>query len=298
MTAPLDNNEFREDISKIEQKRQILEKIVDITRAIESMQESLNAVLVMGVPSQDLPKDALNLYSALSGSMRNLPVAKIKQYYANLETLIKKQLSMIMGAAGSDFSSADNIEFITLSSDNEEEDPLEMLDSFKRTAQTAVSLRVLLRKRGVQTPGSTIPVEPEVIKQHLSHLETQESQQREKIKGKIEEMQEEIGHMIANPAYPEPMKQMLREVVENLDQDLTQLQKGAPVERLSFVADAEDILSVEEEVVQEEAVEVEEIVIDAVPAEPAPRPASFSQAAARWLNSPWDVGWDEARKEK
>ena len=112
-------------------------------------------------------------------------------------------------------------------------------------------------------------------------------------------MQEEIGHMIANPAYPEPMKQMLREVVENLDQDLTQLEKGAPVERLSFVADAEDIISVEEAaVVQEEALEVEEIVIDAVPAEPAPRPASFSQAAARWLNSPWDVGWDEARKEK
>jgi hypothetical protein len=299
MTPSIDTKEFREDISKIEQKRQMLEKIVDITRAIESMQESLNAVLVLGVSSQQLPKDALNLYTALSASLRNLPVTKIQQYYANLETLIKRQLGSIMGAAGSDFYAADDIEIITLSSEEEEEDPLAMLDAFKRTAQTAVSLRVLLKKRGVQTAGSALPIEPEAIKQQLSHLETQETHQRGRIKGKIEEMQADLGQMIANPSYPEPMKQMLKEVVANLEQDLVQLARGAPVERLSFLADADDIVAVQaESMLETEVIEVEEILIDTVPAESATRTAGFSRAAARWLNSPWDVSWDEARKEK
>ncbi|MCU7830192.1 MAG: hypothetical protein KZQ85_14105 [Candidatus Thiodiazotropha sp. (ex Myrtea sp. 'scaly one' KF741663)] len=291
MTTSIDNAELKNDVSIIEQKRQILEKVVDITRAIESMQESLNAVLVLGVASKDLPEDALSLYSSLSGSLRNLPVNKVKEYYSNLEILVKKQLNKILGYSGVDFSESDDVEFITLSSDSDEEDPLELLGSFKRTAQTAVSLRVLLRKRGVQTPGSAIPVTPEVIKQHLSHLDEQENTQRGKIKTKIEEMKQEIGRMIDNPAYPDAMKSMLKDVVDNLDKDLVQLARGASIERLSFVADAEEIVSVDDQ-----ALEVEEIVIDSVAA--TPEPVGFSQTAARWLNSPWDVGWDDIQKER
>ncbi|MCU7808400.1 MAG: hypothetical protein KZQ73_11110, partial [Candidatus Thiodiazotropha sp. (ex Semelilucina semeliformis)] len=226
MTTSIDNAELKNDVSIIEQKRQILEKVVDITRAIESMQESLNAVLVLGVESKDLPEDALSLYSSLSGSLRNLPVNKVKEYYSNLEILVKKQLNKILGYSGVDFSESDDVEFITLSSDSDEEDPLELLGSFKRTAQTAVSLRVLLRKRGVQTPGSAIPVTPEVIKQHLSHLDEQENTQRGRIKTKIEEMKQEIGRMIDNPVYPDAMKSMLKDVVDNLDKDLVQLASG------------------------------------------------------------------------
>ena len=158
MTTASDANQaLKQDVAGLEQKRQILEQIGDSTRAIESMQESLNAVLVMGVASKDLPEDALKLYSALSGSMRNLPVNKIKEYYGNLEILVKKQLNRVLNYSGVDFEDDDQVEFITLSSESDEQSPVELLEAFKRTAQTAVSLRVLLRKRGVQTPGSALP---------------------------------------------------------------------------------------------------------------------------------------------
>ena len=285
------DDELKNDISRIEQKRQLLERVVDITRAIENMQASLNAVLVLGVASKDLPADALNLYSSLSDSLRNLPVKQIERYYDNLEILIKKQLNRVLEYAGLDFPEDDGVEFITLSSTRDEFDPLELLDAFKRTAQTAVSLRVLLRKRGVTTPGAAIPVSPQVIRQHLVRLEEQEQIQRTRIKHKIVEMQQDVRRMIDNPAYPAGMKAMLREVVGNLQQDLDQLARGAPLDRLSFVAEMQDIVPAEVQ-----SVEIEEITIEA-PAPASAEASGFSGKAMRWLNSPWEVGWDDLQEE-
>lgn len=294
MTTAVDANQaLKQDVAGLEQKRQLLEQIVDITRAIESLQESLNAVLVMGVASKDLPEEALSLYSSLSGSMRNLPINRIREYYVNLELIVKKQLNTILNHSGIDFSTDSEVEFVTLSSESDAESPVEMLNAFKRTAQTAVSLRVLLRKRGVPTPGSALPATTEVLKQHLNHLERQEQVQRQRVENKIGEMKDDITRMLDNPAYPEPMKAMLREVAGNLDQDLQLLARGAAIDRLSFVAETDAILADDSE-----AMVVEEITIGDVPApaEAAPR-QGFSETAVRWLNSPWDVSWDDVKRK-
>ncbi|MES9981698.1 MAG: hypothetical protein ABW107_23550, partial [Candidatus Thiodiazotropha sp. 6PLUC5] len=95
LNDPLTDN-MQNDIAKLEDKRRILQQIVEITNAIEGMQESLSSVLVLGVPSKDLPESALNLFSSLSESLRNLPVKQIQVYFNNLETLIKSQLEKIL----------------------------------------------------------------------------------------------------------------------------------------------------------------------------------------------------------
>ncbi|MCU7932418.1 MAG: hypothetical protein KZQ90_16575 [Candidatus Thiodiazotropha sp. (ex Codakia rugifera)] len=286
-----DNETMQADISALESKRLILQQIVDITKAMESMQESLNAVLVLGVASKDMPEDALNLYSSLSDSLRNLPVNKIKLYFNNLESIIKSQLEKILHYSGLDYSSNDDIEFISLSSDEGGDNPLDLLDEFKRTAQTAVSLRVLLRKRGVATPGSPIPVSPAIIKQQLSHLEDQEQQQRGKVREKIQEMKSDVETMLDNPSYPDGMKQILKGVIANLEQDTKLLASGASLCRLSFVAESEEIINVED--VQPD---IEVVEIGSVAEENLDR--SFSDAASRWLNSPWDVSWSDVASEK
>ena len=281
------NQSMQNDIAKLEGKRKILQQIVEITNALESMQESLNAVLVLGIASKDLPEDALNLYSSLSDSLRNLPIKQVQLYYSNLETLIKSQLDKILRYSGLDYSKDENIEFISLSSDDEEAtaSPLNMLDEFKRTAQTAVSMRVLLRKRGVATPGATIPVSPEVIKKQLVDLDNQETQQRKQAEEKIDEMKADVQGMLDNPDYPDGMKEILKGVVSNLEQDKKLLMAGASLSKLSFVAEAEEIVDVED-------VEVEETIEITAVAEPA-EGSGFSERASRWLNSPWDFSWKD-----
>jgi len=283
-----DNSEFKQDISAIEEKRQVLERIVDITQTIESMQKSLNSALMLGLSSKEMPEDAYTLYSALSDSIRNLPVIKIKEYLANMETIIKSQLEKILGFSGVEFDSDDTVESVYLAGDGVDENPLNLLEDFKRTAQTAVSLKVLLKNRGVQTDGSDLPVPRDTIHKQLKHLDAQEKQQRTKAKEKIGEMREDLDKMIDNPSYPAEMKEMLKAVQGNLDQDLKHIDAGVSLGKLSFVAEAAEVTAIEEVTVETEKKEKTAI--------PEPQDVGFSTAASRWLNTPWDTSWDDVRK--
>lgn len=282
--------ELQADISAIDEKRNYLKQIIDITKALECMQESLNAVLILGVSSKELPREAVNLFSALSDNMRNLPVKKIKQYQENLEKIIKAQLKKIMGFSGVDLESDEAAEVIFLSSDASEPSPLELLEEFKKTAQTAVSLRVLLKNRGVSTPGTTIPVAKEEIHKHLKHLDNQEKQQREKIKTKVREMQADMDRMIDNPNYPDAMKQTFLNVKNNLEHDLKHIESGGNLQELSFVAETTEIIDSDFALPEEAAGEQS-------PPESRKKQSGFLDTTDRWLNSSWDTSWDQAKKE-
>ena len=288
MTGPQIEKEFREDISNIEKKRVILEEIVSITSAIEEMQDSLNSVLILGMPSTDFPKETLNLYNALSGNLQHLPVTKIKEYLQNLEIVINKQLKQILQLSDMDFASDEAVEILIISSDESENSVLEMLSDFKRTSQTAVSLRVLLKKRGVTTSGATLSVPMDVISNQLQHLEQEEKQQRNKIRLQIVEMKSDIDAMINNPDYPDSMKDMLMQTSNSLKNDLSCLDAGKKLDSLSFVSDAQELNDLE----------YEEIVIEA-PAndEQKNEKNNLYELTHKWLNTSWDVSWQDLKKE-
>ncbi|MCB1759628.1 MAG: hypothetical protein KDI68_07570 [Gammaproteobacteria bacterium] len=277
--------EIQEDITAIETKRQVLEQIVSITQSIENMHTGLESILVLGAPSQEMPEEALELYNSISSNLRNLPVNTIREYLRNLESLIRVQIKSILRYADLDLEEEDSVEILTLSSNGSGKSPLEELEEFKRTAQTAVSLKVLLRRRGVASGGCQFPVPREMISAHVSSLEQQEQRQRARIRGKVEEMKAEIAAMIDNPAYPDGLKSILRGVQDDLGEDLDRIDKGLKLSSLSFVTDAGELSAIDENLL-----------------EPAPQPVevreppSFTESANLWLNTSWDVSWKDVRK--
>ena len=290
MSTLLHESALQEDVSAIEEKRLVLEQIVYIAKAIEHMQDSLESVLILGISSKEMPKEALNIYSTLNDNLRNLPVNKIKEYLQNLEIIIKNQLEKILHYSGMDFTSDEAIEILYLSSDSSEENPRELLEAFKRTAQTAVSLRVLLKKRGIVTPGSTLPVPQDVIIKQMEQLDVQEEKQRTKIKTRIMEMKDDIDKMINNRSYPDGMKELLIGVRCNLDNDLNNIESGRQLNCLSFVVDAEEITSYIESSTDEEKPTAQH-------AEDKKK-MGFASAASRWLNSPLDVTWKDIKESE
>ncbi|MES9851832.1 MAG: hypothetical protein ABW170_08380 [Candidatus Thiodiazotropha sp. L084R] len=124
-----------------------------------------------------------------------------------------------------------------------------------------------------------------MIKNQLGELDKQEKQQRDKAGQKIDEMKADVESMLANPVYPDEMKEILKGVISNLDKDKQLLTSGASLNKLSFVTESEEIVGVDEVAVEES------IEITAVP-EPS-NSDGFSDRASRWLNSPWDVSWKD-----
>lgn len=283
----MQDTDYQQDIAAIEGKRRVLEQIVEITRAIENMQKSLNSALMLGLSSKEMPEEAYQLYRSLSDSIRNLSINKIRDYLANMELIIKSQLQRILGYSGIECTDSATVESIFMAGDGVEENPLDLLEEFKRTAQTAVSLKVLLKQRGVATEGLVLPVPQQAIRQQLRHLEAQEQQQRVRARDRITEMKQDIDGMLQNPAYPEAMKVMLKDVQRNLDRDLKRIDSGGSLDGLSFIADAGDVTALEVS---------EEIVVEAPPADAETDARGFSQMASRWLNTPWDTSWDDVKK--
>ena len=298
MIPTFDDPDLKNDIQCLEEKREVLQQIIEIAKAIENMQESLDSVLVLGLPSRDMPASAMATFDSISESLKSLPVNKLTEYLNNLERLVKSQLNRVLGYAGVDFERDEGIEFLTISDGENGQSPVDLLEDFSRTAQTTVSLRVLLRKRGVPTPGAEIEVPRLQIEQKLGELQQHEERQRARIGDKVVEIRDDVRAMIDNPNYPDAMKQMLRGVEANLSADLRQIENGAPIAGLSFVADeGDEILAVD---AAPEVEETEEIVL----AGPAPEPeaedhsSGLAARASACLNSPWDVSWDDIEPGK
>lgn len=289
--------DLKRDIEQLEEKREVLQQIIEIAKAIENMQDSLDSVLVLGVPSKDMPECAMATYDSISHNLKSLPVTKLQEYLFNLERIIKNQLNRILGYAGVDFDSDEGIEILTLAEQGTTQSPLDLLEDFRRTAQTTVSLRVLLRKRGVPTPGAQLPVPKDVIEQQLGSLKKHEEKQRGRIRNKIGEMRNDLQSMIDNPAYPDAIKQALRDADTALQADAAALERGEPLNTLGFIADAEEIVVMEAAAPPIE--EPEEIVITQVAAEPAAATGKrgLKEKAGAWLNSSWDVSWDDLEQK-
>ncbi|MCW8907895.1 MAG: hypothetical protein OQL28_11655, partial [Sedimenticola sp.] len=233
------------------------------------------------------PEEAYQLYRSLSDSIRNLPTHKIRDYLANMELIIQSQLEKILGYSGIECSDGATVESVFMAGDGVDENPLDLLEEFKRTAQTAVSLKVLLKQRGVGTEGLVLPVPQEAIRQQLRHLDEQEQQQRVRAREKITEMKQDIDGMLQNRAYPEAMKAMLKDVQRNLDRDLKRIDSGGSLAGLSFIADAESVTALEAP---------EEVVLEAPSADDEADTPGFSEMASRWLNTPWDTTWEDIKK--
>lgn len=287
MMSMLDDPGIKQDIANLEQKKLLLKQVIDVARALETMNEGLDSVLNLEVHSKDMPQGALDLFGTISEHIKSLPTARIQEYQANLERLVQGQLQQILAFAGIDFARDDAIELLTLSTEDQPRTALDLLTEFKRTAQTTLSLRVLLRKRGVQTAGTRLSVPRATLEAQVERLQAEEARQRVRVDEKIVDMQSDVERMIANPAYPDGMKQLLGEVLDGLRHDRERLRAGAPLASLDFIAGTEEIV----------AAPVEELTAPAPAVQQAddPAPRSFTDRASRWLNSPWDVSWEDLR---
>lgn len=240
MPVSADHQLQNQDLSDLERRRLILNRIVDIARAIESMRESLQAVLLMGLASNDLSKQAPRGYDAFSDTMHTLSSGEVSEHHTNLELIVNMQLNRILSYSSIDFSSAEGGEFIKRSHKSDPQSPLKLLNAFKRTAQTAVSLRMLLHKRGVPTPGSVLSASNEELKRHLTHLARQLADQRGRITRQIKLVEAEIVRVIDNRYIAGAIKRMLHEEATNLNQDRRLLAEGGSIACLSFIAASDE----------------------------------------------------------
>lgn len=208
------------DLKILEDKREALEQAVKIALHIERLHGSLEATLLMGRPTSELPEDALATLEELEGSVKSQPIDRLKESLAALEKVVQSRLSQILKISEMD------AEALIASGAGEVET---LLRDYRKQAQTAVALRILLHSRGVATAPTELHVPVEQIRARLTVVEQKERAYRRIIKTEIVAMITETGRMLANDGLSPTMRHFLVASNEDLQRNLEHLDSGKKI---------------------------------------------------------------------
>ncbi len=303
--TPKDNIDSLSSIELINEKRQLLKRVVMITRATERMQDSLKSVLILGQPSTSIPKGMLKYYQILSNKIKQKPTKKIHWYLGKLQEQIKSNLQGIISIIIGDNDVIESETTFDQAGIGYSDEAMNLLNEFNRQSHTAVALKILLQRRGVYTSGAVVKECVQQIEQHIERLEIREKKQRKQLQKHIREMHADLSSMLKSGQYSDDMNKVFRKVMIDLESDQAAIERGERVEelQLSFevVATGIDKKKSPVELQQQVACETEEYLEEFDQTEQSnisPTKAGFFQTLFRWLNTPWSVSWRDARKRK
>lgn len=296
-----------QDLKILEDKREALERAVRIALNIERLQGSLEATLLMGKPAEDLPEDALATITELEGSIRSQPIAKLKESLATLEQLVQSRLAQILHIAEMDAEElaapgAPQIE--------------SLLNDYRKQAQTAVALRVLLHSRGEATPPAELHVPAEQIRLRLNSVEQKERAYRKIIRGEIVSMITETQRMLDSPGISATMRQFLAASNDDMQLNLEHLDSGKKITTMPVAIEIiemgeREITSFDTAPAPAQVTEVPNVQKQhlVAPMEPAPPPPPKESAAPeekqgffarlwRWATTPDSMTWKRLKQER
>ena len=155
-----------DELVSLEHKMDTLEGLMRIAQSMERLQDSLQSVLLLGKSASRIPKSILKTFESLSEKTLTQPTKSLQATLANLDKIIKLKLNTIMSLTSSESNQdpKSNVFQVATIGEVDAEDRIhKLVYEFKRTAQTAVALRVLLKERGVFTKPIDITKNHELI---------------------------------------------------------------------------------------------------------------------------------------
>lgn len=234
-------------INDLKEKRDALKKLIQITQAVGRLNMGLQATLLLGKPSSQISKRAIAAYETLSEKTRMLPAEQLKMRSARLDEMAHKTLGRILEIAAFDDNQLEQSLHVQQGKNEEQTQSLdEFLTQFRRNAQTAIAIRVLLRERGVFTPAVTWPFPEKEIKSRITLLKKKENTQRSKIKENIKTMQMDVQNILYNSNMPEELKNIAQRAQTDLGKNLNHLESGKSLDEMPITVEVIELSAVED----------------------------------------------------
>lgn len=289
--SPQQSVNISQELSELEQKKHALEKIYKIARAVEQLRCGLEAIVLLGKPTASISQQALHVYEALSDKIKILPTQKIQQTVVKLDAKVANDLSAVLEAAAlQDSPLAEEA-----AGDKPQHNLDVLIDDYRKNAQTAVALRVVLRERGVPTKPISWPVSSKLLTQRLCELKSRESNYRQKIDTEIVSLQKDAHAVFRNDKLPQTTRDAAAHMHAMLQKDLDHIRAGKNIADMPFF--------VEVVVVQEKT---EQPVTDSKSAEAlatpptqntAKQPKNLVHKMWLWATTPLSVTWNDINKK-
>jgi hypothetical protein len=292
-----------EALQLLHERRTALERAVRIAASVERMHHSLQAAMLMGKPAANIPQKMIDSLDRLDDTVKLMPSAKLKVILSHLEKEVQKRFSMIMELAKMDEAQLIDAEF------EPGEDIEKVLLTYRKKAQTAVAVKVLLHSRGEITKPMPLPVPVADIRQQLGKLNEREQVCRKEVRNEIVVLIQETDHILTRSDLPEGMREIILATRQDFTLNLQHLDAGGTIITMPVGL---EIVSMGDEHAAESSTEpqtptAQEPTADEPPA--TTQDASATEATSkgrrpgmiyklrRWVTTPFDVTWKDIEKE-
>jgi len=288
-----------DEVRLLKERRKSLDDIIKLSLGINDLQKSLESVLLLKQPPKDIPRDLLNVLGNISSTVANLPSNELSKRLDLIEKTIQHDIDTIMGISN-------QMEILDSTNAGEAESELsstklrELVNNFRRRTNTAIILKLHLRKRGAHVSESVIPVSTDVLVEQVSKLVVEEKKCRARtIKG-LTELDQEIGDLIINPKHPEKIKLYAVMLHDQINQNIGHLKQGKDIEKMPF---AVEIIAVgkSKEDIQEQKKNIKETKANkkhhkrknkrAASEAKNKKPSGFFKKLSKWFSTSWSVRW-------
>jgi hypothetical protein len=295
-----------EELKALEHKKGALEKVMKIARAVEQLRYGLEAVVLLGKPTARISHQALHIFEALSDKIRIQPTKKLQESVKKLDAVIANNLNAIMELARPE-NEAELHEQVT-SDETLSAHIDKLIQDYRKSAQTAVALRVVLRERGVPTMPIKWSVDVDSIRTQITQLNNQESHYRKKVKSEIILLQHDALTVANNENLPQATRNSAAHMHKMLEKDLQHLNAGKDVASMPFFVEVVEFRETESAGAQDLADTHPPPPEDngTPPQQPIPvQPTADTQNTKsglvhklwRWSTTPPNVTWQDVDKE-
>lgn len=282
-----------EEVRLLKERRKSLDDVIRFTLGINGLQKSLESVLLLKQPPKDIPRDLLNVLGNISDSVATLPANELAKRLVLVEKSIQEDINTIMGIS----NQLDILDATSLQDDESVVKTSKLHDlvaDFRRRTNTAIILKLHLRKRGATVSESVIPVPTDVLVGQVSKLVVEENKCRERtIKG-LKKLDHEIGDLIINPTHPPEIKLYVEELHSQINQNIKHLNEGKDIEKMPYAVEIiqmgeskkkpivkkKKVTKTKEKSSNKKNIKVKR-----------KKRKGFFRKIINWISSPWSVRW-------
>ena len=227
--APHLSTSVSQQLGLVEQQHQALLSALKITQSIEQLQTGLEAALLLGQPSAQITAKAMQTFAALSEKTRVMTNQQLQCALVQLDKQISEKIHVVLDIAKSDdFANMEKL--FNGETDNQliNKKLGAVLQEFRKKAQTAVALRILLQKRGISSSPLRHNVAEADIEQELQVIEQKEQRCRKQVQREISELKRDLTALVNRSDVSEQTRLAAAHIQQDLDRDLEHIQAGKP----------------------------------------------------------------------
>jgi len=302
----------------ITDKRQALESLIKIAQGVHEQHSALSELAYAALPSQEFPVKVVLFFDAIEKRMADLPSPEIIRKLETVEKVTEQSLRQMLHLATLDVAQLRAQQIDALNPESFKT----FIDDFRNRTNTALAIRLLLKKKGLAIAPFKLPVPQETIAAQISRLKEKEVACVKEVRKEIYDIIRDSQALLTLTELDQQLRQQLADIVSGMHANLAHLDNGGSITEIPnefeiITLQSEEVVlvdataetnapkqpattaPVEETVAKTPAITPDQEALDnrESPSETQLQKRSFWWIFKLWLTSPWNTRWSDLTKK-